>query len=72
MGAAGVAAGQGGAIKKLRTIKIYKKQNNRKSICLLLFSNNVDIKNNNRNYKKKHSEFSGWANSCDKFVSIRS
>jgi len=40
------------------------------TLCLFLFINNVDLKNNNRNYRK-HTEFSGCPNSCNKFVSIR-
>jgi len=47
--------------KKLFPIQLY----------LFLLSSNVDVKNNNRNYKKR-SEFSGCANSCNESVSRRS
>jgi len=46
----------GAAVKKLRAMEIYEK--NRYQLCFLLFNNNVDLKNNKRNYRK--------------FVSIRS
>jgi len=39
-------------------METYEKQKNRYQLCLLLFDNNVDLKNNKRNYRK--------------FVSIRS
>jgi len=48
----------GGAAKKLRAMEIYEKQKNCYQLRLLLFNNNVDLKNNKVNYKK--------------FVSIRS
>ena len=59
-----------GAEKELRTMETYKKQKSRCQVCLFLFINNVDLKNNNRNYKK-HSGFSGCANSCNKIVFSR-
>jgi len=48
----GATLGQGGAVKQLRAIGTYKKQKNRYQLCLFLFISNVDLKNNNRNYKK--------------------
>jgi len=39
-------------------MEIYEKQKNRYQLCLLVFNNNVDLKNNKVNYRK--------------FVSIRS
>jgi len=48
----GAGVGQGGAIKQLWAIETYKKQKNRYQLCLCLFINNVDLKNNNRNYRK--------------------
>jgi len=43
----------------------------RYQLRLFLFTNNVDLENNNRNYKN-HSEFSECRNSCNEFVSCRS
>ena len=43
----------------------FKKPTNRYHLCLFALSNNVDLKNNNRNYRK-HSEFTVWANNCTK------
>ena len=40
------------AVKELRAMEIYNKQKNRYQLCLFLFINNVDFKNNNRNYRK--------------------
>jgi len=34
-----------------RAMKIYLKKQKIVKICLFLFSNNVDLKNNNRNYR---------------------
>jgi len=48
---AGTAVGQG-AVKELAPIEACKKQTNRYRLCLLLRSNNVDLKNNSRNYRK--------------------
>jgi len=42
----------GGALKKLRAMETYEKQINRYQLSLLLFNNNVDLKNNKRNYRK--------------------
>jgi len=39
----------GGAVKELRAMQIYKKQENRYQLCLSLFTNNVDLKNNTIN-----------------------
>jgi len=33
-------------------METYEKQKNRYQLCLLLFSNNVDLTNNKRNYRK--------------------
>jgi len=33
-------------------METYKKQKNRYQLCLFVFINNVDLKNNNRNYRK--------------------
>jgi len=33
-------------------METYEKQNNRYQLCLLLFNNNVYLKNNKRNYRK--------------------
>ena len=41
-----------GAVKMLRAMETYEKQKNRYQVCLLLFNNNVGLKNNKRNYKK--------------------
>jgi len=40
-----------GAVKELRAMETYKKKS-RYQLCLFLFSNNNDIQNNNRNYRK--------------------
>jgi len=48
---AGTAVGHGG-VKELREMGTCKKQKNRYQICLFLFSNDVDLKNNTRIYKK--------------------
>jgi len=37
------------AVKELRTTETYKKQKNRYKLCLFLFINIVDLKNNNIN-----------------------
>jgi len=42
----------GVAVKMLTAMETYKKQKNRYQLCFFLFINNVDLKNNNRNYKK--------------------
>jgi len=42
----------GGAVKMLRAMETHKKQKNRYQVCFFLFINNVDLKNNNRNYRK--------------------
>jgi len=42
------AAVRQGSVKVLREMQTYKKPNNSSPICLFLFSNNVDLKNNNR------------------------
>jgi len=49
---AGAAVGQGGTVKQLRAIGTYKKTKKRYQLCLFLFINNVDLKDNNRNYRK--------------------
>jgi len=68
---AGAAVGQGGAVKEMRAIGTYKKQENRYQLCLFLFINNVDLKNNNK-IMENHSEFSGCPKSCNKVISSRS
>jgi len=45
--AAEAAVGQE-SVKALRKMQIYKKAENSSPICLFLLSNNVDLKNNNR------------------------
>ena len=45
-------AAAGGAVKELRAMESYKKQRNRYQLRLFLFINNVDLKNDNRNYRK--------------------
>ena len=42
----------GWAVKEFRAMETYKQQKNRYQLCLFLFINNVDLKNNNRNYRK--------------------
>jgi len=42
----------GGAVKMLGAMETYNKQKNRYQLCLFLFINNVDRKNNNINYRK--------------------
>jgi len=42
----------GGAVKKLRAMETYEKQRKCYQLCLLLFNNNVDLKNNKKNYRK--------------------
>jgi len=42
---------QGGGVKQLRATGNYIKQKHRYQLCLFLFINNVDLKNNNRNYR---------------------
>jgi len=37
----------------------YKKQKKRYHLCLFLFSNNIDFKNNTRNYEKAFLKFMG-------------
>ena len=37
-------SGEGGAIKKLRAVETYEKQNNFCQLCLLLLNNNVALK----------------------------
>ena len=37
---------QGGEEKKLKAMETYEKQKNRYQLCLLLFNNNGDLKNN--------------------------
>jgi len=59
----------GGAVKELRAMETKKTQNNRYQMCLFLFINNVDRKNNNRNYRT-HSEFSGCSNSCINLLQV--
>jgi len=49
-------------------MEIYEDTKYRYQLCLFLFSNKVDLKNNHRNYRKP-PEFSRCANSCNKFVS---
>jgi len=39
-------------VKMLRTMETYEKQKNPYQLCLLLLNNNVDLKNNKRNYRK--------------------
>ena len=47
----------GREVNELRAMEAYKKQINRYQLCLFLFSNNVDFKNNNINYRKPFSNF---------------
>jgi len=42
----------GYAVKELSAMETYKKQKNRYQLCLFVFSNNVDLKNNNKNFRK--------------------
>jgi len=42
----------GGAVKIVRAMETYNKQKNRYQFCFFLFINNVDLKNNNINYRK--------------------
>jgi len=42
----------GAAVKELRAMETFQKQKNRYQVCLFLFINHVDLKNNNRNYRK--------------------
>jgi len=49
-------------------METYKKQKNRYQSPLFLLINNVDLKNDNRNFRKP-LEFHGCVNSCNKFVS---
>jgi len=58
----------GGTVKELRAMESYKKQKNRYQLCLLLFINCVDLKNNITEIIENHSEFSGCPKSCNKFV----
>jgi len=41
-----------GSAKELGTMETYKNTKKSLPICLFLLSNNVDLKNNNRNYRK--------------------
>jgi len=61
---------EGRVIKQLRAMETYK--TSRCQLCLFLFINSVDLKNNNRNDRKNHSEFSGCRNSYNKFISSAS
>jgi len=45
-------AAAGDAEKGLSAMETYKKQKNRYQLCLFLFSDSVDLKNNNKNYRK--------------------
>jgi len=47
---AGAAAGR--AVKMLWQWKLIKNKKNRYQLCLFLFINNVDLKNNNENCRK--------------------
>ena len=59
--------GKGEAVKGLRAIETCKKQKIMLPIMLFLFSNNADLKNNTKNYRKTFLSF--WcANICNKFV----
>jgi len=42
----------GGPVTELRTVETNKKQENRYQLCLFLFINNLDLKNNNKTYRK--------------------
>jgi len=42
----------GGAIKELKAMEACKKHTNRYQLCLVLRSNNSDLKNNSRTYRK--------------------
>jgi len=53
---AGAAVGQGGVIE-LSAVETYKKS--RYQLCSFLFSNNGDLKNNNRNFRKTLLNFLG-------------
>jgi len=66
---AGTAVGQGGK-RKWRAMEAIKKQKSPYQLCLLLFRHNVDLKNITEIIENR-SEFSGCANSCNKFVSNR-
>ena len=52
----------GGSAKELKAMETYK------TMCLFLFSNNVDLKHGNQKLLKSHSEFFGCANSYKNFV----
>jgi len=55
----------GRAVKELRQWNLIKNKNRYQ--LYFFCSNNVDRKNNSRNYRN-HSEFYGCVNSCNKFV----
>jgi len=59
----------GDEVEELSAMETYENQN-RYQLCLFLFSNNVDLENNNKSIEN-HSESSGCTNSCNKFVSSR-
>jgi len=42
----------GGAVQELRAMEACKNQTNRYQLCLFLRSNNVDLTNNSRNYRR--------------------
>ena len=48
----------GGTVKELRAVQIYKKTKTRYQLRLFLFSNDVELKNNTRNYRKPF--WSSW------------
>jgi len=54
---AGEAVGQGEQQNSLGQWKLIKKQKNRFLLCLFLFISNVDLKYNNRNYRKSFRIF---------------
>jgi len=46
-----------GAVKELMAMSTYKKQKYHYQLSLFLFSNNVDLKNDNRKYRKSFQIF---------------
>jgi len=48
-------------------METYKKTKNRYQLRLFLFNNNVNLKNNNRNYRKPFWIYR-YANRCNKVV----
>jgi len=66
---AGEAVRQGGAAKKLRAMETYKKTKNIVTSCASFCSVTILTSKIITEMIENHSELSGWANNCNRFVS---